>query len=172
MMVQFTYDEDDDLPPETPIQRAEKRQWQYATHDPVACAALAEAMGRSCRLGRTITYADLARGVTFRLPGVNDGMPYVIDILDRKRVSKFDQNILDDFLAFLSLQSMKGASILASANVFDPHDSRGASNGFFETARWLGVLPELRGEMNQMLFWKHELRKVHDWFAKLAATTN
>ena len=129
--------------------------------------AVAEALGRSCRRGRTITYAELARGVTFRLPEINGGRPYVIDILNQTQVSKRDQHILDDFLCFLSLQSMKGASILASANVFDPNDSRGASNGFFETARLLGVLTEVRGDMGELMFWKRELQKVHDWFSEL-----
>ena len=167
--MKFTYDSDDEPPriPLSPIQRAEQRQWQYATKDPIACAAVAEALGRSCRRGRTITYAELARGVTFRLPEINGGRPYVIDILNQTQVSKRDQHILDDFLCFLSLQSMKGASILASANVFDPNDSRGASNGFFETARLLGVLTEVRGDMGELMFWKRELQKVHDWFSEL-----
>lgn len=174
----FSY-EDDKVrvpPPESPIQRAEKRHWQYATHDPIACADLATALGRSCRRGRTITYAELARGVTFRLPSINQGQPYIIDIQNQSRISPRDQHILDDFLCFLSLQSVKGASILASANVIDPSDRRGASNGFFETARVLGYHQaddarlagrqyDSKAEMRNIMFWNQELKKVYAWFA-------
>jgi len=179
-MASYVFNYDDEKvrvpPPESPIQRVEKRQWQYATHDPIACADLATALGRSCRRGRTITYAELARGVTFRLPSINEGRPYIIDIQNQSRISSRDQNILDDFLCFLSLQSVKGASILASANVIDPFDKKGASNGFFETARLLGYHQAddacLAGrqyaseaEMRNIMFWNKELKKVYAWFA-------
>lgn len=177
MAIKFTYGAEDGKPinPMSPIQRAEKRQWQYATLDPVACAALAEALGLSCRRGRPITYADLARGITFRLPSINDGKPYVIDIQRLNRISQRDQQVLDDFLCFLSLQSAKGASILASANVIDPSDQGRAPTGFLETARLLGFRQfdsdhvaggryDKHAEMKNIMLWDQELKKVYAWF--------
>ncbi len=158
----FTYT-DEPLPvSETPLQKAERRQWLYATHDPVACTAIAEKLGQACRRGRTITYAELSRGVSISIPG--ETTPHVVDIQGGTRISADDQHILDDFLCFLSLQSFKNASILASANVFDPTDKRGASSGFFEAARILGCLPVLHSDIAEMMFWKQELKKVYQWF--------
>ncbi|PKO62618.1 MAG: hypothetical protein CVU24_03305 [Betaproteobacteria bacterium HGW-Betaproteobacteria-18] len=162
-------------PPETAIQRAEKRKWLYATDDPVACAAIAEKLGESCRRGKTISYAELGRNISFRLSKISDGQKYVIDIQNGSRISLVDQQILDEFLCFLSLQSVKGASILASANVIDPANLRSAPNGFFETARILGYMQadnaripgrpvDRNAEMKNLMFWQSELQKVYAWF--------
>ena len=180
MAMRFTYNEDDEHERKpvitlSPIQLAEKRQWQYATHDPVACAALAEALGASCRRGRPISYAALARGIVFRLPSINGGNPYVIDIQHSNRIDLHDQKMLDDFLSFLSLQSVKAASILASANVIDPAYPDRAPAGFPETARLLGYSQfgnslmangrhDRAVQVRNFDLWGIELMKVYAWF--------
>lgn len=179
----FSYaDSDSDSGPVlTPIEAAENRSWEYATKDPVACASLAEKLGASCSRGRAITYAEFSRGTAFILPGVNDGNRYVMDIREGKYISESDQYILDDFLCFLSLQSAKGAGILASANVYDPKERNGVPRGFIATARLLGYrkdsfYAQISGrmlsqheEMEQMAYWNKEQQKVYAWFKRHAS---
>lgn len=178
----FSYaDADTAAPTLTPIEKAETRKWQYATMDPVACAFLAEKLGESCIRGRPITYAELSRGATFTLPDGNGGSRYVMDISDGKYINSSDQFILDDFLCFLSLQSAKGAGILASANVMDPREKNLVPKGFLATATLLGFRrdvhypqtvgrgPGFNEQMEQAAFWVKEQKKAYAWFKQYSA---
>lgn len=150
--------------------------WVYATQDPESCDEIAGRLGLACRKRKTVTYAELSRGIKFRLPDVKDGQPFVIDIEGGVNISSADKFILDDFLCFLSFQSLSSAGIVACANVVNPSElGRGAPTGFLEIAKTLGLRPAIElsqpgrknnlvTQIQQINFWTTELKKVYTWF--------
>ena len=70
---------------------------------------------------RTLTYSELANGVTFHLPNVNDGQPYQIDVHDWKDL---DRAIVGDFLGTIVADSYRAGRFFASAIVIKPATCR------------------------------------------------
>jgi hypothetical protein len=108
-----------------------------------------------------ITYSDLVRGVTFRLPTVNGGVPFQIDVSDW---SDLNRAILGDFLGAISAETYVEAGFLATALVvnkqeFMPRDQ------FFKWMNQLGALPD-RKQDTVLAFWADQVNKAHNWYAR------
>lgn len=143
------------------LEAAERRYAVYPNADPDASNAIAERLAHAAAAARVLTYAELGRGITFRLPMIHGGRPYVIDPVEGI-VRSADRDLLDEFLAFLTVQSYKQAKVLANALIVEGRTSEPAKV-FIRLAGELGVHHSATHDRNT-LFWVHELKKLHTWF--------
>src|SRR5690348_8690380 len=125
-----------------------KVQWTWADKDLVA---LAELEARIAKVGRNrgvITYSDLARGVTFRLPNVRNGAPFNINVFEW---SGFERGLIGEFLGYISMQSYNRHKFMASALVVGTSECE-PSFHFYDWMKKLGVLSDT-DEATTLAFW-------------------
>lgn len=135
-------------------------RWQFANFDPAAQSELAGRIRDAVRDGKEIlTYSEIVDGVTFRLPNVNDGRPYEIDV---KNWADQDRAIIGDFLGKIDADSYRAGKIMASASVVAAETKR-PSLPFFDLARKVGLLRG-RSTSAEDDFWMPHLRLVQQWF--------
>src|SRR3954468_1208714 len=89
-----------------------KMQWSYAEEEPSARAEIEKRLAETARHGALITYAELVRGITFRLPNVAQGQPFHLGIPEW---TELQSAILKDFLNYISYDSYMRSGFLASA---------------------------------------------------------
>lgn len=143
------------------LERLELRYASIPNADPGASKIIAQRLADAASDGRVLTYAELGRGISFRLPAINGDNAHVIDVADGI-VRSTDKELLDEFLAFLTVQSYKHAKVLANALVVE-HRSSEPAKAFIRLASELGIHHGTKRD-SEMLFWLHELKKVHAWF--------
>jgi hypothetical protein len=136
-------------------------KWRYADQDAAAKAELARRIGAKGRKLGLVTYSDLVRGVTFRLPNVNNGVPFQIDT---DEWTGLHRAILGDFLGAISADSYREAGFLATALVVNKLEYT-PSDQFFKWMEELGVLPDLR-EDTVLAFWAQQVNKAHNWYRR------
>lgn len=135
-------------------------RWKYADSDPATVAEFARRIRDAVRSGKqTLTYSELAAGVTFRLPNVNDGQPYQIDVHDWEIL---DRAIVGDLLGKIDADSYRAGKFFASAMVISA-DRNMPSPAFFDLARQVGLLRG-RGEDAELAFWMEHLNQSRAWF--------
>jgi hypothetical protein len=142
------------------LEAAEQRYAVYPDADPEASKAIAERLAHAAAAARVLTYAELGRGITFRLP-IHEGRPHVIDPAEGI-VRSADRELLDEFLAFLTVQSYKHAKVFACALLVDGRASEPAKL-FIRLANELGIHHSASRD-HETLFWIRELKRVHAWF--------
>jgi hypothetical protein len=136
-------------------------QWKYADHDSAAKQELAARIAREGKRLGMITYSDLVSGVVFRVPHVNGGRPYEIDVRDW---TGFDRAFIGDFLGAISATSYIEADFLATALVVNKLEFK-PSDHFFEWMVSLGVLAP--GDDEALLaFWIDHVNRAHNWYAR------
>lgn len=135
-------------------------KWPYADRDPTASAALQAKVADVGRRQQLITYTDLVRGVTFRLPNVDDGAPFELGVPDWREV---DRAILGDFLGRLCVDSYREGRCFASALVTSKETSE-PSEGFWNLLEALGVFTSTDSN-RRLMFWAGEVAKAHAWYA-------
>ena len=135
---------------------------QFAPHDPHALHVLGERLGLAARAGRTITYAELAKGLSIQLPNQSSAAHQLSDILGQ--TSTQSKAIIDEYLFVLTGDSYREARLLANA-LLDSGRNQPAP-AFFEGAAKLGV--RVPKETNRRLdMWTMALARVFDWFKRL-----
>jgi hypothetical protein len=143
------------------LEAAEQRYAVYPNADPDASNVIAERLAHAATAARVLTYAELGRGITFRLPMIHGGRPHVIDPVEGIVLSA-DRDLLNEFLAFLTVQSYKHAKVFACALLVDGRASEPAKL-FIRLAGELGIHHSANRDRDT-LFWVHELKKLHAWF--------
>ena len=143
------------------IQRAlDSIRWKYADSDPATVAEFARRIRDAVREGKqTLTYSDLAAGVTFHLPNVNNGQPYQIDVDDW---TDQDREIVGDFLGKIVADSYRAGKFFASAMVISVKRNM-PSPAFFDLARQVGLLKG-RVQRAELTFWTTQLNLTRAWF--------
>ncbi len=133
--------------------------WPYAQHDPDARRQLARRIEDRARRQDILTYSDLVRGVTFRLPNVNSGRPFEIDVHEW---SELDRAIIGDFLGYISAETYERAGIFGSAIVVTKGDGT-PGPGFTKFMRDLGILTG-SSETAALECWVREVERVYAWY--------
>ena len=141
-------------------------RWTFADADPVARRELERRIAEVGRKGGLVTYSELVKGVVFRLPTVNGGGPYQIDI---SNWSELDRALIGDFLGAISSDSYLQGGFLATALVVN-QDQRMPSERFFTWLVELGVLRNAK-ERTILPFWSDQVSLAHAWYAQNAAAT-
>lgn len=143
------------------LRRFASWEWSYADRDPQARELLADRIAEVGRRRGLITYSDLVRGVTFRLPNVHSGRPFQIDAFNW---TELDRAVIGEFLGHISWESYQQGRILASALVVTKDDGT-PGPGFANMVREFGLL---RGcdEMAELACWAEEVRKAHLWYGE------
>jgi hypothetical protein len=136
-------------------------RWKFAEADPAAKTELARRIADAGRKLQLITYSDLVRGITFRLPTVNGGVPFQIDVSDW---SDLDRAILGDFLGAISTETYLQAGFLATALVVNKQEFM-PSDQFFKWMNQLGALPN-RKQDTVLAFWADQVNKAHNWYSR------
>lgn len=130
--------------------------WMYGDRDPVAHQQLHDRIACSGRLGETITYTDLVRGIAFIIPGVRDGNLFFIEA-DEDGWLDLDRRIIGDFLAYLSFLSFRSFGFFASALVVRRGADRMPSyRFFFDFAERVGAIPDIQPE-TCLEFWTQQV---------------
>ncbi len=142
-------------------QRLAEYEWAYGAKDLRARRELADRIIATGRDEKLITYSGLVRGVTFRLPNVNQGRPFEIDVSDW---SDLHRAIIGDFLGCISAESYVTAGIFLSAIVVTKDDGT-PGPGFTNFMRDLGVLAG-SSQTAALECWVREVQKVYEWCQK------
>jgi hypothetical protein len=131
-------------------------KWSYAGKDPHALEALEKRIADAGHRETIVTYSDLVRGVEFRLPTVQNGMPHQIDV---RSWSGLDRSIIGEFLGYLSTQSYTRYGFMASALAVDSLNHQ-PSSLFFE---WMYEIRALTSntEDGRLRFWVEHLNKAY-----------
>src|SRR5437867_9523750 len=108
--------------------------FKYADQDLDAVVALEKRISEAAQAGRTITYSELVKGITFQIPSVKNGQPFPI-----LQFSEFEQGLIGDFLGYINLRAYGERSLLPSALVVRKEDGQ-PSPTFF---RWLEPLVDI-----------------------------
>ncbi len=131
-------------------------KWYYTDKDLRARQELADRMAQTARRQDLITYSDLIKGVTFKLPNVNGGQPFQIDPYEW---TDLHRQIVGDFLGSISAESYRRDGIFVSAIVVSKADGT-PGLGFVNFMRELGILTG-PSEVAALEHWVEEVRKVH-----------
>ena len=142
------------------VDRIRAMRWPYAEADQSALAALERRLADTARRRSLITYAELVRGLTFRLPNVAQGQPIQLGIPEW---TELHSAILKDFLNSISCQSYLRGCFLASAVAVRKNTGE-PSEGFRSLVEHLGLCHSLKCD-DFILFWSQEVQKTYDWYA-------
>ena len=141
------------------LKRFDEINWNYAPYDSKALKELTKQIAKTGHLKSLIKYSDLVVGVSFKLPNVNDGKQFQIDIHDWRDI---DRQIIGDFLGYTAMISYKNTDFFASSLVIGKNWNQPSYN-FFEWAYKLKVLPDLSDESIE-IFWVGQVKKAHAWY--------
>jgi hypothetical protein len=140
------------------IERFNEMSWRFAPQDPEGCAALEGRIRDTGRRGALITYSDLVRGVSFRLPG-RDPPEHQIDVREWQEV---DRSILGDYLGYLSMQTYQQAEFFCSALVVSKETGM-PGEGFFGLLKDLGLISSSKTNKATYI-WSDHVAKAHAWY--------
>src|SRR5687767_6913948 len=94
------------------LRRMGEVKWSWADKDPRALAELEGKIKRAGRKKTPVSYSDLALGVLFKIPTLNNGEPFTIDT---HNWSDLDRAFIGEFLGYISMRSYKSYGFMASA---------------------------------------------------------
>lgn len=135
-------------------------RWTWADKDRDALAELERRISATGRRRTLISYSELATGVLFRLPNLNRGELYQIDVSYWKDV---DRALIGEFLGYISMQSYRRHSFMASALAVEKGE-RKPSFHFFEWMRKLGAVPSTADEV-VLPFWVEQVNLAYEHYA-------
>ena len=135
-----------------------KINWSYSPDDPSALAQLKRRIARRARLGRTLTYSELADGVEFDLPGLAD-RPHRIDV---HNWSQLDRAIVGDFLGYISMESYQLGRFLASALVVGKDDHVPGA-GFYGLLNDLDMIAS-KDDPRGSVIWGEHVELAKQWY--------
>ena len=139
--------------------RMEGLEWKWGDKDPAALAVLERRIAEAGRKLGLITYSDLAKDLSFRLPNLRNGAPYQIAVYNW---SGLNREIIGSFLGYISARSYRRAGFMASALAVNRSEYR-PSDHFFRFMRELNVLPDDREE-TILAFWADQVNRAHNWY--------
>lgn len=134
-------------------------RWTWADKDREALRELERRIARAGRRRTLISYSELATGVEFRLPNLNLGQPYQIDVSYWKDL---DRALIGEFLGYLSTQSYRRYGFVVSALVVEKEE-RKPSYHFFEWMRKLGAVPNTTDEV-VLPFWVAQVNLAYEHY--------
>jgi hypothetical protein len=142
------------------IERFHAIAWKFAPQDPTA---LSELEGRVALAGKKrglLTYSDLVRGITFRLPSLREPNRK-IDVMEWEDL---DRAIVGDFLGFMSMRSYELGQFFSSALVVSKMDGS-PGEGFYSLLKELGLIAASKTD-KAMYIWADHVAKAHTWYQK------
>ena len=139
--------------------RIRAMKWPYAEADPVAREEIERRLAATARRRGLITYTDLMRGLTLRLPNVGQGQPLQLGVPEW---SDLHSAILRDFLNRVSCDSYLRGGILASAVAVRKLTGE-PGDGFKWLVDYLGLDAPSRHDAF-VVFWSKHVEKVYDWY--------
>lgn len=141
------------------VARLAEIRWSYADRDSEAVEELRRRLAATGRREGLIDYSALVRGVRFRIPTVNGGQPYSIDVQDWQDL---DRDLLGDFLGFLSQESYERHGFFVSALAVSKSDGA-PSEGLWSLMKRIGLVASGRGA-RALEFWSGQVRAAHEWY--------
>ncbi len=135
-------------------------RWPYAEGDASALAELEKRLAESARRHALVTYTELVRGLTFRLPNVAQGQPFQLGVPEW---TELHSAILKDFLNHISCDSYLRGGFLASALAVRKITGE-PSEGFRSLVDKLGLFHSSKRD-DFAVFWSQEVQKTYDWYA-------
>jgi hypothetical protein len=143
----------------TVAQKIASWEWKYAQQDPAAEAELTQRLIRAASVRDILRYSDLVSGVTFRIPTVNDGREFQIDV---HAWTELDRAILGDFLGSIAATSYAKHSFLLSSIAVSKLDGAPTAP-FFKWAADLGLLQD-NSQSGQLAFWITQTNLTYDHY--------
>ena len=142
------------------------RSWKYVPHDHDALEEIAGRLGWAAREQRTWTYGALVKDVTFCIPSINEGKPYLpnMDVSGDTVVRRKDLEVVDEFLTYLSLHSYKEADVIASALVTGPATGKPNAEFLRLARKFRRATPRFTPDTE---LWARELQHNYNYFANL-----
>lgn len=141
------------------LRKLDSIEWDFAPHDLVAARSMAERICRQGRVGGLIPYSNLVSGISFTLPNVNGGMPFLIDT---DGFTGINRRILGDLLGFISSASFRAADFWASSLVVSLTEYQ-PSDVFFNWMEDLNILPDTK-EKTVEEYWIAQVSKAEAWY--------
>ncbi len=141
-------------------------EWKYAPKDWNAVTALEARIASAARSHKEnwINYSNLVQGVDFCLPNIRLGVPFQIDT---RSWNGFDQDLLGDYMGFISRHSYIEHQFFASC--FGVGKQNGMpTDGFYNLMYKIGALTkfddETKNDAAKVAFWKDQSEKAHAFY--------
>ena len=148
--------------PNAPIDKFRSMTWRYADRDHAALAELRRRVEAAATSPQQFSnYSDIVRGITFRLPNVNEGRPFAID-----EWSDLNRSIVGEFLGRIAAESFVEAGCLSSAVVIND-GTNGPGEGFWRLLREVGLFKS-RSEQARTEFWLEHVALTRAWIQRRA----
>lgn len=141
------------------VKRMKAGSWKWADKDPAAAAELTRRIAAAGRERKLIAYSDLVNGVVFRVPTIQAGTPYSIDIGEWEGL---DRALIGEFLGLISTDSYRAGGFFATAIVVSKGENK-PSDHFFDWTKVVGVLPNLK-EDTVLAFWAQQVVRAHEFY--------
>ena len=135
-------------------------RFPYADHDSVALAEIQQRLTDCARRKELIAYADLVRGITFKLPTIAQGLPLQLGVPEW---IELHSAILKDFLNRASFDSYSQHGVFVSAVAVRKNTGE-PSDGFRALVAELRLFHSSRRD-DLIVFWGAELKKLYDFYA-------
>ena len=132
----------------------------YLNSNDPALGELEKRIAAKGRLGQTVTYTDLVRGVAFQPKSVRGGTFHYIHYWD-----DVNRAIISEYLSHISTQSQTNDGFMASSLVVSEQENI-PSGPFFVLAKQLGVM---KAKDDKTIFWIGEINKAHDFYQQVPA---
>ena len=112
------------------------KTWHYADGDHGALLQMGRRIAAVGKRRNLIHYSELVRGITVRLPNIDDSHPFELGVPEWRDL---DRAILGDFLGRLCVDSYSRGQFLASALVTSK-ETKEPSEGFWNLVTEIGML--------------------------------
>jgi len=135
--------------------------WAWPRSDKHALEELEFRIEKAARNKGFLDYSELVKGVTFKIPTINDGGPFEIDVRSWRDI---DRAILGQFLGYISMKSYEKHDFMLSAIVIGRNSSE-PSHHFYQWVKWLGMLSDT-SENGMISFWAKHFKAAHRHYSK------
>lgn len=136
-----------------------RKDWTWGDSDPAALEELRSRIAETGRRQDLMTYKRLVHGVLFRIPTVEGGTPFHMDLADGREL---DRAILGSFLGRLCVDSYRAGQFMASALVVTDVDRR-PGRGFGRLMLEIGAIRSTRPAVVED-FWLAQVQRAHAWY--------
>ncbi len=136
--------------------------WRYAPHNLTTLVAIERCIAAKARVGKSLTYSDVADGIAFSLPTPRAPMLRI----DVRRWRSLDRLVVGEILAYVSMRSFAQGKFFPSAVVVRKGRQPTSGPGFHNPVCTLGRLPGKRETPRAVQSWRDQLDRTCEWYTQ------
>jgi hypothetical protein len=143
------------------LEKLKSFEWPIPNQDKTSYQEIKRRIADAGRRRKLLTYSELVNGIEFRIPSLNNGKPFRLNI---GGWTGQDRYIIGQFLGKLSCETYEHYGFMANAMVVDALESRPSKN-FFHWMEYVAAIPS-NDETDILRFWADQLQKAQKWYRR------